>query len=183
MSIRHRCTGLRALFRSDYRLRRLASAVRSLMSYYFAASRLLFLRVDSGEVFVPCVIHGAIHRRTVNWSRPSNLSSGDLNDRSSHSAPCHLQVRVASGRERTRPACSASVSIVNAMRLSPLCSNSFQMPASIGGLPSSGGLAGHSASRYVERPTTVGWSSRSVSTFPSPNNRRHLRGNDDRNFL
>jgi len=47
-----------------------------------------------------------------------------------------------------------------------------------------GGAACRGASRYdVERPTNVGWSSRSVSTFPSPNNRRHLRGNDDRNFL
>jgi hypothetical protein len=31
------------------------------------------------------------------------------------------------------------------------------------------------ASRYVERPTNVGWSSRSVSTVPSSNDRRYLR--------
>ena len=42
-----------------------------------------------------------------------------------------------------------------------------------------GGSAGHyverSGSEYGERPTTVRWSSRPVSSIPSPNDRRYLR--------
>ena len=50
-----------------------------------------------------------------------------------------------------------------------------------------GGSAGHyverSGSEYDERPTTVRWSSRPVSSIPSPNDRRYLRRANDSDVL
>jgi len=46
-----------------------------------------------------------------------------------------------------------------------------------------GGIASGSTSRYVDGPTTVGRSKRSVSTDPSPNDRRFLHRGNDRDVL
>ena len=46
-----------------------------------------------------------------------------------------------------------------------------------------GGIASGSTSRYVDGPTTVGWSKRPVSIDPSPKDRRFLYRGNDRNIL